>query len=225
MSTTARRPLSVPGARPVVAGSRARVELANGDVFPARVSYVSGELVGLRAATSVDGQVAAGDTVSIVIGEGASMVAAQARVLAASGSLLRLARRESAEGLERRRALRVPVELPARVAVMTGERDIRRSEAQVTDMSASGCAISLADELPMGALVALDVRIGGTEVCLMGRIVRTWRNEESRGEHAGIQFEPLDARTTSLLNRFLIEQLRATSSPVPLGSARPFRRL
>ena len=221
MSTVAPRPRSAPGARPVVAGSRARIELVNGDVFPARVSYVSGELVGLRAASTVEGRVASGDSVSIVIGEGASMVAAQARVLAVSGSVIRLARRESSEGLERRRALRVPVALAARVATMVGEGDIRRCDAQVTDISASGCAIRQVSALPLGALVALDVRVEGVEVCLTGRIVRTWRSEDAPAEHAGVQFDPLDARTTNLVNRFLIGQVRATSSPVGSPAPRP----
>ena len=52
------------------------------------MSYVSDELVGLKAATIVDGRVAAGDTVTLVIDKGETMVAAQARVLSASGSFI-----------------------------------------------------------------------------------------------------------------------------------------
>lgn len=89
-------------------GGRARVECADGEVWSAQVSYVSGELVGLKSSTTVPVRVAAGDIVTVVVGTGESMVAAEARVLAASGSFMRLSRRESTEGLERRRACASP---------------------------------------------------------------------------------------------------------------------
>ena len=214
MTAATARALSVPGSRPIRVGAWARVELAGGNVWAGRVSYVSGELVGLKASTIVDGQVRAGDTVTLVIGQGESMVAAQARVLSASGSFMRLTRRESSEGLERRRALRVPIE--QRVAVTyaaPGAATFLGCDAQLTDMSASGCALRAANELPVGQLVSIDLRIVGTDLTLTGRIVRAWRSDETWGEHAGIQFDPVPAETTNLINRYLMEQLRETSSP------------
>ena len=214
VATDTTRALSVPGSRPIRVGAWARVELAGGDVWAGRVSYVSGELVGLKASTIVDGRVAAGDTVTLVIGKGESMVAAQARVLSASGSFMRLSRRESSEGLERRRALRVPVEQTVAVTYASaGAETILGCAAQLTDMSASGCAIRAAHELPVGQLVSIDVCIIGTDLTLTGKIVRAWRSDESWGEHAGIQFDPVPATTTNLINRYLMEQLRETSNP------------
>ena len=42
---------------------------------------------------------------------------------------------------------------------------------------------------------------------------RAGRSDEAEGEHAGIQFDPLPATTTNLINRYLMEQLRETSNP------------
>lgn len=214
MPVDAKRELSRPGSRPIRVGARARVELAGGDVWAGCVSYVSGELVGLKASTIVDGHVAAGDTVTVVIGQGESMVAAQARVLAASGSFLRLLRRESSEGLERRRALRVAVDQTVEVTYPEpGAGGSRTCAAQLTDMSASGCALRTASELPVGHSIAVSLRIVRTDLTLPGRIVRAWRTDESPCEHAGIQFDTLPPRTTRLVKRYLVEQLRETSGP------------
>jgi PilZ domain len=214
VATDASRALSVAGARPIRVGAWARVELDGGDVWSGRVSYVSGELVGLKASTVVTGRIRAGDTVTLVVGQGESMVAASARVLSASGSFMRLARRESSEGLERRRALRVPVAQVVQVAHTAPGADApRRGEAELTDMSASGCALRSATELPVGYLVAISLRIVGTDLTLTGKVVRAWRAAEDQGEHAGIQFDPVPPSTTSLINRYLMEQLRETSNP------------
>jgi hypothetical protein len=218
----AKREPSRPGSRPIRVGARARVELACGDVWAGCVSYVSGELVGLKASTIVDGHVAAGDTVTVVIGQGESMVAAQARVLAASGSFLRLLRRESSEGLERRRALRVAVDQTVEVTYTApGADGNRTAAARLTDLSASGCALRTVGELPVGHSVAVSLRIAGTDLTLPGRIVRAWRTEESPCEHAGIQFEALPPRTTRLVRHYLVEQLRRTSDPRALDLHRP----
>jgi hypothetical protein len=214
VATDTARALSVPGSRPIRVGAWARVELAGGDVWAGRVSYVSGELVGLKASTIIDGRVRSGDTVTLVVGKGESMVAAQARVLSASGSFMRLSRRESSEGLERRRALRVPLEQTVAVTYASaGAETVLGCDAQLTDMSASGCALRAANELPVGQLVSIDLRIVGTDLTLTGKIVRAWRSDEAWGEHAGIQFDPVPAATTNLINRYLMEQLRETSNP------------
>jgi hypothetical protein len=103
------RALSTRGSRPIPIGAWARVERAGGDVWSGWVSYVNGEVVGLKASTTEAGLLNTGDTVTLIFGQGDTMVAAQARVLAVSGSFLRLSRRESSEGVEQRRALRVPI--------------------------------------------------------------------------------------------------------------------
>jgi len=135
-------------------------------------------------------------------------------VLAASGSFMRVSRRESTEGLERRRALRVPVEQIVSVtyaAPETGERV--ECDAELTDMSASGCAVCSRTELPVGSLISVALRISGTDLDLTGKIVRAWRSDDAWSEHAGIQFDPVPASTTNLINRYLMEQLREASNP------------
>lgn len=225
MAPDTTRSLSVAAARPIRVGAWAQVELAGGDVWAGRVSYVSGELVGLKAATIVDGRVAVGDSVTLVIGRGESMVAAQARVLSASGSFMRLSRRESSEGLDRRRALRVPVEQIVSVT-HTGSPQApgggtQYREAELTDMSASGCALRAAEALPVGQVVSVALRIVGTDLTLTGKIVRAWRSDEAWGEHAGIQFDALSLTTTNLINRYLMEQLRESSNPRANCGRRP----
>jgi hypothetical protein len=216
------RALSVGGSRRIVVGGLARVELAEGRVWSGRVSYVSGELVGLKSSTIVPGRVTAGDTVTLVIGTGESMVAAEARVLSASGSFMRLSRRESSEGLDRRRALRVPVAQTVQVtSASTGTEGSRGFPAELTDMSVSGCALRAATELPIGQPVSVAMRIVGTDMTLSGKVVRVWRSDEEWGEHAGIQFDPFSPSTTSLINRYLVEQLRETSNPGAGCARRP----
>jgi hypothetical protein len=216
------RALSVAGSRPIKVGALARVEFAGGRVWSGRVSYVSGELVGLKSPTMVPGRVANNETVTLVVGEGESMVAAEARVLAASGSFMRLSRRESSEGLERRRALRVPLVQPVSVSYEAPDSTVvRRAAAELTDMSASGCAVRAETELPVGKAVSVAMRIVGTDMTLSGKIVRAWRSDEALGEHAGIQFDPLPAATTALINRYLVEQLRETSNPDAAAVRRP----
>jgi hypothetical protein len=80
-------------------------------------------------------------------------------------------------------------------------------------MSASGCALRAANELPVGRLVSIDLRIVGTDLTLTGKIVRAWRSDDAWSFHAGIQFDPVPASTTALINRYLMEQLRETSNP------------
>jgi hypothetical protein len=216
------RALSVAGSRPIKVGALARVEFAGGRVWSGRVSYVSGELVGLKSPAIVPGRVANNETVTLVVGEGESMVAAEARVLAASGSFMRLSRRESSEGLERRRALRVPLVQPVSVSYAAPDSGVgRRAAAELTDMSASGCAVRAETELPVGKAVSVSMRIVGTDMTLSGKIVRAWRSDEALGEHAGIQFDPLPAATTALINRYLVEQLRETSNPDAAAVRRP----
>lgn len=216
------RTLSVTGSHPIKFGALARVEFAGGRVWSGRVSYVSGELVGLKAPTVAPSRASTNETVTLVVGEGEGMVAAEARVLAASGSLLRLLRRESSEGFERRRALRVPVLQPVSVTYAPPDAgSARRLAAELTDMSASGCAVRAETELPVGKAVSVSVRIVGTEMTLSGKIVRTWRSDDTLGRHAGIQFDPLPAAATALINRYLVEQLRRTSNPDAGASRRP----
>jgi len=219
------RALTTRGSRPIPVGAAARVERAGGDVWSGWVTYVSGEVVGLKASTKVAGLFKTGDTVTLIFGRDDSMVAAQARVLAASGSFLRLSRRESSEGVDRRRALRVPVAQTVQVTFVPSDpataEAARTCRAELTDMSASGCALRTAAALFVGEGVQITLSLFGTRVLFTGRIVRTWRTDEARGDHAGIQFDTPPPETASLVNRYLIAQLRETSHPRPDCARRP----
>ena len=103
------RALSIPASRPIRVGARARVELANGDVWIGVVTYVSGEVVGLRSAAVTRLRVAPGDSATLVVGEGDSMVAAQARVLAEDAVML-------ADGGGKASAIARPLHGGARIA-------------------------------------------------------------------------------------------------------------
>ena len=220
------RALSARGSRAIPIGASARVERAGGDVWSGWVSYVSGEVVGLKASTTVAGLLKPGDTVTLIFGRDDSMVSAQARVLAASGSFLRLSRRESSEGLERRRALRVPVQQPVEITFRPPNRQSagtgsRAARAELTDMSASGCALRTAAALCVGESVEITLSMFGNRLTLGGKIVRTWRTDETRGEHAGVQFDRATPETAGLVNRYLVAQLRETSHPRPGCARRP----
>jgi hypothetical protein len=217
----ATREFSTRGSRPIPVGARARVERAGGGVWAGRVSYVNGEVVGLKTETNGAGGLVVGETVTLVFGDDDSMVSAQARVLAASGSFLRLSRRESSEGLERRRALRVPIGETVETTCTSQTDGTWTRPVHLTDMSASGCAVRTATPLGVGDSVTIALSAFGTNLALAGKVVRTWRTDEVGGEHAGIQFEPVPAATASLINRYLMAQLRATSNPRPGCARRP----
>lgn len=184
------------------------VESAVGDVWRAQVTYVSDRLVGLRGWTIVDGRFRERDTVTLLIGEGDRLVAGKAQVLAASGSLMRIVRRDASEETERRLAPRLRVDLVAMVTMSASKVGLVEFETDVVDLSASGCAIRTAGSLAVGTQLAIDLELADTPVKFTGVVVRTWT--VGRAAHAGIQFDPTPAPITQLLNRFLVEQLRTT---------------
>ncbi len=182
------------------------VESAQGDVWRAQVTYVSDRLVGLRGWTIVDGRFHERDTVTLLIGEGDRLISGKAQVLAAGGSLMRIVRRDASEETERRLAPRLRVDLRAEVRVSASESGLAEFETDVVDLSSSGCAVLVAQALPVGTPMTLELELAGTPVRFAGIVVRTWTT--GAGPHAGIQFDPMPAATTQCLNRFLVDQLR-----------------
>jgi len=194
------------GAKSLAVSSVVGVESAKGDVWRAQVTYVSDRLVGLRGWTIVDGRFRERDTVTLLIGEGDRLVSGKAQVLAASGSLMRIVRRDSADDTERRLAPRLRVDLAARVTVSTAAAGLTEFATEVVDLSASGCAVHATTALPVGTPIAIDLELAGTPVRFAGMVVRTWMNGVE--PNAGVQFDPMPIVTTQLLNRFLVDQLR-----------------
>ncbi len=199
-------PTGVP--RPLTVSTVVSVESAVGDVWRAQVTYVSDRLVGLRGWTIVDGRFRERDTVTLVIGEGDRLVSGKAQVLAASGSLMRIVRRDASQESERRLAPRLRVDLVASVTVSASDSGVVEFESDVVDLSSSGCAIRTSLNLPIGTPLTLELSLNDDRVPFSGLVVRTWTN--ATGAHVGIQFDPMPSPTIRLLNRFLVDQLRGT---------------
>ncbi|HEV7524884.1 MAG TPA: PilZ domain-containing protein [Acidimicrobiia bacterium] len=194
------------GVRSLAVSTVVRVESAQGEIWRAQVTYVSDRLVGLRGWTIVDGRFRERDTVTLLIGEGDRLISGKAQVLAASGSLMRIVRRDASEETERRLAPRLRVDIPAGVTVSTAASGLSRFETDVVDLSSSGCAVRAATHLPVGTPLTVDLELAGTDVRFAGIVVRTWM--AGAEPHAGVQFDPMSPATTQLLNRFLVDQLR-----------------
>jgi hypothetical protein len=105
-------------------------------------------------------------------------------------------------------APRLRVDLTCTVTASTARSALERFETDVVDLSSSGCAIrASAAALPVGTAMAIELELAGQAVRFAGIVVRTWMSGSE--PHAGVQFDPMPAATTQLLNRFLVEQLRA----------------
>jgi hypothetical protein len=187
------------------------VESAQGDVWRAQVTYVSDRLVGLRGWTIVDGRFRERDTVTLLIGEGERLVSAKAQVLAAGGSLMRIVRRDASEETERRLAPRLRVDLVARVTVSASESGLVSFEADVVDLSSSGCALRATTAFAVGTPMTIDLDLTQTVAQFSGFVVRTWTTSSDVIPHSGVQFDPMPFATTQRLNRFLVDQLQASS--------------
>ena len=212
------------GARALSVSTVVGVESAQGDVWRAQVTYVSDRLVGLRGWTIVDGRFRERDTVTLLIGEGDRLVSGKAQVLAASGSLMRIVRRDASEESERRLAPRLRVDLLATVTVSVSESGLSRFETDVVDLSSSGCAIRATTRVAGGHAHGDRPRRWPVRRCeFAGLVVRTWM--AARHAARGVQFDPMPAPTTQLLNRFLVDQLRGESAePTSIETRRSGRR-
>ncbi len=197
------------GIRWLGVGALVRVQSAAGEVWSANVTYVSDRLVGLRGWTPVEGTFSERDTVTLLIGFGERLVSANARVLAATGTLLRIVRRDGSDEIDRRRAPRLRVDLTATVTPTTGDAAGEEFDADVVDLSASGCAILGPTPLPVGTRVGLTMDLRGAPADLTGEVMRTWTGDMPPFAHAGIQFDFLTPAAARVVNRFLVTQLQS----------------
>jgi hypothetical protein len=197
------------GVRSLGVGALVRVQSGAGEVWSANVTYVSDRLVGLRGWTRVDGTFSERDTVTLLIGHGDRLISANARVLAAAGSLLRIVRRDASDEMDRRRAPRLRVDLTATMTLTTGDTEGDPFEAEVVDLSTSGCAVLSARSLAVGANVRIAMELGETPAELTGEVMRTWSGELPPYAHAGIKFDLMTHATATLVNRFLVNQLQS----------------
>lgn len=102
--------------------------------------------------------------------------------------------------LQRRRAVRFPVDIPV-VATVTGGGQV---EAKVTDLSVGGLALQSAQALQVGWNVSLGFRLPGTTdlIHVTGKVVNT------DGKHrAGLCFTFIPAKELAILEKWLDLQL------------------
>lgn len=188
-------------------GAVVRVEASSGEIWSAKVGFVSDRLIGLRGWTNVEDHFHERDSVTLLIGRAHYLVSCHARVLAAAGSLMRLVRRDASEDLERRQSPRLRVELVASLGVATDRSRMARTTADLVDLSDSGCAVRSATQLTVGTFVLITVSVLDNPIHLAGTVVRAWT--AGTHPHAGIRFDPTETSTKRLLNGFLVGQLRA----------------
>ena len=193
-------------------GAAARVESGSGATWSALVRYVNGDTIGLRSlTTAMDHRFAERDIVTLTVGHDDSLVAAQARVLSASGQSMRLQRRESFDGAERhRRAVRVPVSLVATIETPTGELD--SPDARILDLSTVGCAIVTTRPALIGDSVTISTHLDDVLFVVNGTVVRTWIGPDSQPA-MGVNFDLVPAGTERLITRYLIGALQRVTAP------------
>jgi hypothetical protein len=194
------------------AGSIVRVEDATGSKpWLARISYVNGEIFGLRGAPAVDRLFAARSMVTLHIGTDEVMLESQARVLAAGTRTLRVLVTRGVGALERRGSVRI--QLAQIVSVRPVDRDASHAVVgQLLDLSLMGCALRTRQSLEVGTRVVVTTDAGCVPLQLVGEIGRVWRTGASGWSHAGIQLDPMPPGTRETINRFFAEHVRRTSS-------------
>jgi len=194
------------------AGSVVRVDDASGSrSWRARISYVSGEIFGLRGPSDADQMFSPRDIVTLHIGRDDMMLESQARVLTASPRTLRVLAKRGVGALERRGAVRIKMSQELSVRTIDG-RGGHAIAAQLIDLSPAGCAFRSEEPLAVGSRVVVMTGSGCVPLQLVGEIVRVWKTETSDCIHAGVQFDPVPQRAREAVNRFLVEQVRRTRS-------------
>jgi hypothetical protein len=209
------RPRSSSGPLPALrlgAGSVVRVDDATASkTWRARISYVNGEIFGLRGSAEVDLLFAARDMVTLHIGSPQVMLESHARVLAAGTRTLRVLVTRGVGALERRGSVRIQV--AQLLSVSPVDRDASHAVVgQLLDLSLGGCALRTRQALEVGTRVVVTTDAGCVPLQLVGEIVRVWRTGSSGWCHSGIQFDAMPARTRETINRYFAEHLRRTSS-------------
>lgn len=121
----------------------------------------------------------------------------------------------SVERMQRRSAVRVPVQLIARLLPDGAPADVEAAEvleSGVTeDLSASGVLVRLADPVEVGARARLVIHCGGDvgDVEVLAMVVRVDRDDRSaRPYRAALTFPDIDREAESRLVKFLFDRQR-----------------
>ncbi len=121
----------------------------------------------------------------------------------------------SVERMQRRSAVRVPVQLIARLVADAADEDSAAAEVLESgiteDLSASGVLVRLSDPVAVGSRVRLMIHCGGDvgDVEVVATVVRVDHEERAaRPYRAALTFPDIDRLTESQLVRFLFERQR-----------------
>jgi len=181
--------------------------------WPARISYVSGEIFGLRGSLGADHLFAPRDVVTLRIGRNLVTLESRGRVLASGSRTLRVLAKRGVGGLERRESVRVQVSHEVHVTPIGFDAPAAR-DATLLDLSLSGCAFRSDEPIDVGLRVVVEMAIGRVALTLEGEVVRTWTMDASLAYHAGVQFDPLSAQSRALIQRFFVEHVRSAERDV-----------
>jgi hypothetical protein len=192
----------------VEAGSAVRVDsLRSMRNWRARVTYVSGEIVGLRGPMGANDVFSPRDLVTLHVRSHEIVFETHARVLAAGGHTMRILAERGLVAAERRAAPRIHASPFVMLTPLDGPARTPQA-AQLVDVSVVGCAIRSDFRLEIGSRVALAAAGPHGTMTIAGEIVRVWRADPTAWFHAGIQFDPLPAAEQGALQRFLVDCIR-----------------
>jgi hypothetical protein len=197
------------GRAPLVeAGTTVRVDsLRSMRNWRARVTYVSGEIVGLRGPMGANDVFSPRDLVTLHVRSDEIVFESHARVLATAGHTMRILTERGLVAAERHAAPRIHASPFVMLTPLDGAARTPQA-AQLIDLSVLGCAIRCDRRLEIGSHVALAARGRHGTVTTAGEIVRVWRAEPTAWFHAGIQFDPMPAAEQGALQRLLVECIR-----------------
>ena len=103
--------------------------------------------------------------------------------------------------------LRVPLALPVKVKVV--ERDEEFKLTTLGDISWGGVFVKMDPPAPMGARVQLQFVVSDSNVSLelWGTVVRARPGDRSEPAGVGIEFDPMDDGSHSLIQRLVNEEV------------------
>lgn len=180
-----------------------------GAVWTANITYVNGRIVGLRGWTTLGREFPERAAIALLVGTTERLVGVHAQVLSASGTLMRIVRRDDSIGNERRRTPRLRMAMTAGLSIGNGPQ----MQARLIDLSNTGCALMAPHALAVGNEAVIFLFLADAEITMQGTVVRTWLDDE-RATLAGIQFTSIDRITERRINQLLVEQLSTSSDTI-----------
>jgi uncharacterized protein (TIGR02266 family) len=111
--------------------------------------------------------------------------------------------------MKARQFLRVRLPLPVQIKVV--DRDQEFKSTRIEDISWGGVFVVMDPPAELGARVVLQFALSGESVALelWGKVVRRVKAREECPAGMGIQFDPLDDDTRSLIQRLVDDEIVA----------------